>query len=74
MIEVICLIIAGVVIGWAIQIERDNRQYHKTFEEVDKQVRQDLEYYRNLSESLKQDLYWAKLDLAEERKKHTVDK
>ena len=73
MIEVICLILAGVVIGVAFKTERDRQHYHKTFEEVDKKIRDDLEFYRNLSESLKQDLHWAKFDLEQERKKHKVD-
>jgi hypothetical protein len=56
--EFACLI-GGIVIGMAIKQERLVEQYHKTFDEVDEQVRKDLAYYKNLSESLKQDLhYW----------------
>lgn len=54
-----CLI-GGVVIGMAIKQERLHNQYQKTYEEVDEQVRKDLVYYKNLSESLKQDLHYLK--------------
>jgi hypothetical protein len=46
----------------AIKQERLRSQYQKTYEQVDEQVRKDLAYYRNLSESLKQDLHWAKFE------------
>jgi hypothetical protein len=54
--ELTCLV-GGIVIGMAIKQERLNSQYQKTYEEVDEQVRKDLAYYKNLSESLKQDLH-----------------
>jgi len=54
-----CLV-GGVVIGMAIKQERLHSQYQKTYEQVDEQVRKDLAYYRNLSESLKQDLHYLK--------------
>jgi hypothetical protein len=54
-----CLV-GGVVIGMAIKQERLHSQYQKTYEEVDQQVRKDLVYYKNLSESLKQDLHYLK--------------
>ena len=54
-----CLV-GGVVIGMAIKQERLHDQYQKTYEQVDEQVRKDLAYYRNLSESLKQDLQYLK--------------
>jgi hypothetical protein len=57
--ELTCLV-GGIVIGMAIKQERLSSQYQKTFEEVDEQVRKDLAYYQNLSESLKQDLHWEK--------------
>jgi hypothetical protein len=71
MIEIFCLVLAGAVIGVAFKTERDGQRYNKTLEQVDKQVRDDLAYYRNLSESLKQDLHWAKFYLAQERKKQS---
>jgi hypothetical protein len=54
-----CLV-GGVVIGMAIKQERLHSQYQKTYEQVDEQVRKDLVYYKNLSESLKQDLHYLK--------------
>jgi hypothetical protein len=54
-----CLI-GGIVIGMAIKQERLHDQYQKTYEEVDQQVRKDLVFYKNLSESLKQDLHYLK--------------
>jgi hypothetical protein len=58
----LALLIGGVIIGMAIKQERLRSQYQKTYEQVDEQVRKDLAYYRNLSESLKQDLHWAKFE------------
>ena len=57
--ELTCLV-GGVVIGMAIKQERLSNQYQRTYEQVDEQVRKDLAYYKNLSESLKQDLHWEK--------------
>lgn len=54
-----CLV-GGIVIGMAVKQERLHNQYQKTYEEVDQQVRKDLVYYKNLSESLKQDLHYLK--------------
>jgi hypothetical protein len=57
--ELTCLV-GGIVIGMAVKQERLHNQYQKTYEEVDEQVRKDLVYYKNLSESLKQDLHYLK--------------
>jgi hypothetical protein len=57
--ELTCLV-GGIVIGMAVKQERLHNQYQKTYEEVDQQVRKDLVYYKNLSESLKQDLHYLK--------------
>ena len=54
-----CLV-GGIVIGMAVKQERLHNQYQKTYEEVDQQVRKDLVFYKNLSESLKQDLHYLK--------------
>jgi hypothetical protein len=56
----ITCLVGGIVIGMAIKQERLHDQYQKTYEEVDQQVRKDLVYYKNLSESLKQDLHYLK--------------
>jgi hypothetical protein len=59
-ITAITCLVGGVVIGMAIKQERLHDQYQKTYEQVDQQIRKDLVYYRNLSESLKQDLHYLK--------------
>jgi hypothetical protein len=59
-LELIAVFIGGLVIGWSAKQEHLRQQYHSTYEQVDEQVRKDLAYYKNLSESLKQDLAWAK--------------
>ena len=67
MIEVICLI-AGIIIGVTIKNERDSSRYNKTVEQVDEQVRKDLAFYRNLSDSLKQDVSYLKFQLSRKDK------
>ena len=59
-IELIVVAIAGIIIGMNIRQEILLQKYNKTYEQVDKQVRRDLVYYKNLSESLRQDLAWEK--------------
>ena len=56
----IACLIGGIVIGVAIKQERLIDQYQKNYDQIDEQVRKDLAYYKNLSESLKQDLIWEK--------------
>lgn len=56
----IACLIGGIVIGMAIKQERLIDQYQKNYDQIDEQVRKDLAYYKNLSESLKQDLIWEK--------------
>ena len=59
-ITALTCLVGGVIIGMTIKQERLSSQYQKTYEEVDQQVRKDLLYYKNLSESLKQDLHYLK--------------
>ena len=59
MLEIVFLI-AGIVVGMNIRQELLVAKYNRTLEQVDRDVRADLEYYKNLSESLRQDLVWAK--------------
>ena len=51
---------AGFIIGITYRQERLFQQYQKTREEVKAEVSKEFEYYRNLSESLKQDLHYYK--------------
>jgi uncharacterized membrane protein len=60
MILMIVFFILGVMVGMNLRHESTLRKYQATFEEVDEQVRKDLEYYKNLSKSLQQDLDWCK--------------
>jgi hypothetical protein len=41
----------------------------KTYEELDEELRKDLTYYRNLSDSLKRDLSETKQQLIQERQR-----
>jgi hypothetical protein len=67
-IDLICFI-AGVVIGMAIKQERALSEYNKTYDQLDEQLRKDLAYYRNLSDSLKQDVKHLRFKLAEKNGK-----
>lgn len=46
----------GIIVGMNIKQERLTDQYDKTLEQVDAKLRKDLQYYKNLSESLTQDV------------------
>jgi hypothetical protein len=59
-ITALTCLVGGIVIGMTIKQERLHDQYQKTYEQVDQQVRKDLVYYKNLTESLKQDLHYLK--------------
>ena len=59
LLEIAC-IIAGFVAGVTYAQERDWQRYQKTREEVKDEVSKEFDYYRNLSESLKQDLHYYK--------------
>lgn len=63
-----CFLIGGILIGMAFKQERILREYNKTYEQVDEQVRKDLAYYKNLSDSLKDDLRHLKFKLSENNK------
>jgi hypothetical protein len=59
LLEFTC-VAAGFIIGITYRQERPFQQYQKTREEVKAEVSKEFEYYRNLSESLKQDLHYYK--------------
>ncbi len=50
----------GIFFGITIAYNRKDYRQQKTFEQVDAEVRGDLERYRNLSESLKEDVLFLK--------------
>jgi hypothetical protein len=60
--------IAGVCIGFTMRDQRVIDRYNKTFDEVDQQVRRDLELYKNLSESYKHDCERLKLEIKKLKK------
>jgi hypothetical protein len=59
LLELAC-ITAGFVAGITYAQERDWQRYRKTCEEVKAEVSKEFDYYKNLSNSLKQDLHYYK--------------
>ena len=55
MIEIACLV-AGIMFGMCLKQEISLSRYNKTYEQIDKEVRDQLNYYRNLTESLREDV------------------
>ena len=61
LLELACIV--GVfVVGMTYARERDWQNYRKTRGEVEAEVSREFTYYKNLSESLKQDLHWSKIE------------
>ena len=60
LLELAC-IVAGFLGGMTYRQERLFQQYHKTRKEVEEEMFRDYTYYKNLSESLKQDLHDLKI-------------
>jgi hypothetical protein len=56
LLEIAC-IVAGFLAGMTYAQERDWQRYRRTREEVKDEVSKEFDYYKNLSESLKQDLH-----------------
>ena len=56
LLELAC-IVAGFLAGMTYAQERDWQGYRKTRDEVKDEVSREFDYYKNLSESLKQDLH-----------------
>jgi hypothetical protein len=50
----------GILVGMNLRAEWMNHQYTKTVDQLDQEMRNELQLYKNLSESLKQDLLWEK--------------
>jgi hypothetical protein len=59
----------GFCIGVAFMLNRKEYLEQKTYEELDEELRKDLTYYRNLSDSLKRDLSDTKQQLIQERQR-----
>jgi len=56
LLEIAC-IVAGFLAGMTYAQERDWQRYRRTRDEVKDEVSREFDYYKNLSESLKQDLH-----------------
>ena len=64
----------GIFFGITIAYNRKDYRQEKTFEQVDEQVRNDLVRYKNLSESLKQDVRFLKNRISSVRSANTATK
>ena len=53
----IACIVAGFLAGMTYAQERDWQRYRRTRDEVKEEVSREFDYYKNLCESLKQDLH-----------------
>ena len=61
-------LIIGFCIGVAYMLNRKEYLEQKTFEQLDSDLRRDLYFYKNLSDSLKRDLSYTKQQLNDLRK------
>ena len=57
MLVLFTCVVVGFILGLTYRQERLIHQYHKTRDEIEQEVLKELSYYKNLSESLKQDLH-----------------
>jgi hypothetical protein len=57
----------GFCIGVAYMLNRKEYLEQKTYDQLDAELRKDLTFYRNLSDSLKRDLSETKQQLMQER-------
>lgn len=60
----------GLVFGALIMLNHKSFKERKTYEQVDEHVRSELSTYRNLCDSLKEDVAYLKQQLANERAKN----
>jgi uncharacterized protein YoxC len=63
MILTVVFFIIGIFIGITIRDQKSVDKYNKTFDQIDTQIKKDLELYKNLSESYKQDCERYKLEI-----------
>jgi|APCry1669188970_1035186.scaffolds.fasta_scaffold315899_1 Na+-translocating ferredoxin:NAD+ oxidoreductase RnfG subunit len=57
MLVLFTCVVVGFILGLTYKQERLIHQYYKTRDEIEQEVLKELAYYKNLSESLKQDLH-----------------
>ena len=55
--------IVGIFIGFTMRDQQSVDKYNKTFDQIDSQIKKDLELYKNLSQSYKQDCERYKLEI-----------
>jgi len=60
MLALIAAVAVGFILGLTYRQERLIHKYYKTRDEIEQELYKELSYYRNLSESLKQDLHYLK--------------
>jgi hypothetical protein len=60
----------GICAGIAFMLNRKEYLEQKTYEELDAELRKDLDFHKNLSSSLKNDLAYVKYQLKLEREKN----
>ena len=59
MMEFVFLVV-GLLVGVNLRAEWVHQQHSKTLEQLDQEMREELKFYKNLSESLRQDVLWEK--------------
>jgi uncharacterized membrane protein YraQ (UPF0718 family) len=57
MLALITAVVVGFILGLTYRQERLIHKYYKTRDEIEQEILNELSYYKNLSESLKQDLH-----------------
>jgi hypothetical protein len=55
MLEFVCIVI-GIFVGFTWSHNVREEKYKKTFDQVDSDVRKELEFHKNLNQSLKMDV------------------
>ena len=60
MLALLTALAVGFILGLTYRQERLIHQYYKTRDEIEQELFKELDYYKNLSESLKQDLHHLK--------------
>ena len=60
MLALLTALAVGFILGLTYRQERLIHHYYKTRDEIEQELFKELDYYKNLSESLKQDLHYLK--------------
>ena len=60
MLALLTALAVGFILGLTYRQERLIHQYYKTRDEIEQELFKEFDYYKNLSESLKQDLHYLK--------------